>query len=787
MAGVAAGVVAITTVAAAFVWRVPLVERALTGWLAASGIENPRLSVRTLGPRHIVLSDMQFGRDGAVVIGNATAAFTLAGLFDGRLGALQLSGVRIRGTLGADGLNIPGISLADDGGATGPALPFDSLALDDAALDLAMPSGSLALHFSGSLASQGEAVDALIDVTDGMITAVDAKLRGVEGELRLRLERGGSPIGAGTVRLTASAVQIAVAGETITGRARLTAELDDHLVRIEAGIETPRGTVRAALPLELSLKNGLQAAGMLDVTANNVAVAGLKSSRAKLIAPLHVQNRPEGIAISLAAPAILETAELDAVSGFRAALPKGAMLEASGRPLFETHAGGWRTAFHLKVPALDIASDGKQINGLDLAFEWRGGTDASGTYAGSGALNFTEVRLNNPALVLTEGRTEIAALEAKPATVRLAATLSHAGATPLFAPLGVAGHIVETALGFRIEATLTDGTGAGRIAIAGPWPLDTAKEALTVEILPVTFAPGGVQPAALSTWLEHFENVSGRAGGMLRIHAGAQGPEAVGELRLSDFAFALAGLAVEGMNVDIRINGLMPPTTPPDQTLTIRRVELGIALENINVGFHLAADASGGANSALVVRHAAAETLGGTIALSPATFALAASRHAATVRLDNLRLDRALELLGLDGVSGTGVLSGTVPLTIGIADGTLAINNARLGALGGGTLKVRSERAAQLLQGQGEQIDMAIRALEDFRYDTLTLELDKAPDAEARARLRLYGHNPAVLDGRPFHFNVNVQSNVNQLIEALLKGSALASEQLRLDAPVPRP
>ena len=46
-------------------------------------------------------------------------------------------------------------------------------------------------------------------------------------------------------------------------------------------------------------------------------------------------------------------------------------------------------------------------------------------------------------------------------------------------------------------------------------------------------------------------------------------------------------------------------------------------------------------------------------------------------------------------------------------------------------------------------------------------------------RLELQGRNPDVLDGHPFHININLTGNMGPLIKALRDGRAITRDLLR--------
>ena len=62
--------------------------------------------------------------------------------------------------------------------------------------------------------------------------------------------------------------------------------------------------------------------------------------------------------------------------------------------------------------------------------------------------------------------------------------------------------------------------------------------------------------------------------------------------------------------------------------------------------------------------------------------------------------------------------------------------------------------------------DVALTALRNFRYEALEMTLDGAADGEIHMVLRLQGANPDLEDGRPVDFNLTVDAELADLIEA---------------------
>jgi hypothetical protein len=174
---------------------------------------------------------------------------------------------------------------------------------------------------------------------------------------------------------------------------------------------------------------------------------------------------------------------------------------------------------------------------------------------------------------------------------------------------------------------------------------------------------------------------------------------------------------------------------------------------------------------------ARARFAGGRLSVAEAVFDLSQPYHDLSVVVDNVDLELLLSLLKMEDVSATGRVAGIIPIVI--VDGRVAINNGQLATEGPGVLRVQSEAAAAALGGTGEQVALMLSALEDFHYDALSATLDMGADGNAATMIRMQGHNPAVLEGYPFAFNIGLSGNLPELLAALRQGARLSSDLVR--------
>lgn len=342
----------------------------------------------------------------------------------------------------------------------------------------------------------------------------------------------------------------------------------------------------------------------------------------------------------------------------------------------------------------------------------------------------------------------------------------------LFPPLALSGSgsLAGAALDYRLAGRGLD--GALRLDATGSQDLDAGRGRLRLALAPLEFAPGGLQPADLSPALAALERASGRLAAEATLRLGgaqAGGLDGTAELALDGLDFSVAGTRVEGLDLTLALDSLDPPASPPGQPFSIARVEAGVPLTDVRGTLELEAEDG---TTVIRVGTAEADFLGGTLALDGARLAPAEGDYALTLQVRKVDLERLLALADLQEVSGSGQLSGEIPIRI--EKGAVVVEGGALDALSPGTIAFRSEEAKQALASGGESVELMLRALEDFHYEVLRLTLDKPAEGESRVFLKLEGANPEVLDGQPFVLNINLTSNAAPLLAALARGTEIS-------------
>ena len=239
-------------------------------------------------------------------------------------------------------------------------------------------------------------------------------------------------------------------------------------------------------------------------------------------------------------------------------------------------------------------------------------------------------------------------------------------------------------------------------------------------------------------------------------------------LELDDLSFSLQGIAFEGLRTRVTFDSLAPPSTPPGQIAWLRRIDPALPLDDVRMRFRLPPSSP----PRLLVERAEMAFAGGRFSVADAVLAQDLPSQNLILTLEAIDLSRLFELAGVDGLTGSGLIEGTIPIAVS-KDGVV-IRDGGLRATGPGVLRYRSEASAAALQSGGAPVEMMLEALRDFRFDALSATIDKEANDDIHITLHVRGHNPEVLEGQPFAINIDLKSNLASVLAALREGSVLS-------------
>jgi hypothetical protein len=251
----------------------------------------------------------------------------------------------------------------------------------------------------------------------------------------------------------------------------------------------------------------------------------------------------------------------------------------------------------------------------------------------------------------------------------------------------------------------------------------------------------------------------------------AQKPDGKLSLDLKNLVAAGDGARLTGINTKVELSSLNPPATATPQTLNGLLYVGEAAPMPLDVKWRLLP--KGG----LSLEPFMAKVAGGTLSVDSKVLVPLTPRDSFTVGVDKVDLSEIFKLVGLDGLTGTGQLSGSLPLVI--ENNSVSIEKGRLDAAGSGVIRLSGGKVTEALKQKGDTVAMAIEALSNFHYKKLSIGLDKGADGNGRLSMRLEGANPKVQNGYPFVFNINLESNFDNLAIFAIKGLQTADNVLK--------
>lgn len=368
------------------------------------------------------------------------------------------------------------------------------------------------------------------------------------------------------------------------------------------------------------------------------------------------------------------------------------------------------------------------------------------------------------------------ALTAKIISGRLSNTRNPASLTPI----GLTGD--ATMRGAKIDFAITASASAAAAAhgdkvalhvnAVGAHDRTSGRGSARVTSTPTTFRTDGLQPRDFLPVLgDALPKLAGKVslGGLVSWRGPAISPALI--LHLADLGAELQGAKVRNIHGDVLISGVGPVSTPAGQSLQGVIEVGGLPPSQISLGFQLLAE------PALRVETLRMDFVGGKISASPFTLDPARPDLETTIGFSQVDLAEFFELVSVDGLGGSGKLDGQIPIQL--TQGKIVVLDGALKATGPGVLRLGTDVLPKEITEAGESVSLALKALADFRYHSLAVDLSGNAAGEGTIMLKVQGQNPAVLEGQAFNLNIKLETNFDRLIEIALRSMQAAQELLR--------
>lgn len=554
--------------------------------------------------------------------------------------------------------------------------------------------------------------------------------------------------------------------------------------------------------------------GPASVTVTQVGLDGLRAkdivaaNGAIRVAFLRVEATPSGLLSHTIDRVIIEQPQAALVSKAGAITLGGLGLPATDKPSGPSIAKQWQVA-DIRINQASLAFEtgsGAIVAAFSTAFAFSGPSSRSSSFAldlsvpVGGQMQGMHVEVQDLALLAKPDggmKLEVDGLTITPKDVPWTAThiggeiawqasgltaqintmdLISTSAPQIMIPVAVRGTatMVGPQIDFDLHAEASPGDGKPKagVGLQGHHDSSSGTGSATGLFLSLVFKANGLQPRDLMPFL-------GKAGlmlaGTVRIGGsakwGADGFAPVLSVHLADIAYEPPGARLSKIRGDIKLSGGWPLSTPSGQILRATVETGGLRPTEATIVFQLLAKPE------LLIQGLQMDFAGGQLTASP--FAVDPSHPAVdtVIGLHNIDVAAFFGLLGVEGLHGSGRLDGTLPLQF--TGGKVVLSTGHVASNGPGVLQLRSEKLSGQFADAGQSVDLVLQALSDFHYDTLSADLVARPDGSGTVALKLKGKNPALLDGRDFDINVNLESNLDRLVQIALSSMQAAQDLLR--------
>lgn len=290
---------------------------------------------------------------------------------------------------------------------------------------------------------------------------------------------------------------------------------------------------------------------------------------------------------------------------------------------------------------------------------------------------------------------------------------------------------------------------------------------LRAQLAELFLRAGNPLARTLADWPALLELNDGRlsANADLQLAPGRNAPEVQLELTGKGLAGIYDRTALSGLDSRARLELDRQQLQLELTELRLEQANPGLPIGPLELRGHYRAPLAQPSEGMLHLQRAQTAVMGGTLRLNPGQWDLAQDNLLFPLELQGLQLAQLFTLYPAEGLAGTGTLDGQLPLRVGA--GGIHVERGQLAARApGGHLQFHSERI-RALGRSNPAMQLVTQSLEDFRFTTLNSRVDYDPQGKLRLAMRLEGQNPAIEQGRPIHFNIDLEEDLPSLLASL--------------------
>ncbi len=334
------------------------------------------------------------------------------------------------------------------------------------------------------------------------------------------------------------------------------------------------------------------------------------------------------------------------------------------------------------------------------------------------------------------------------------------------APFSVSGRV-------RYDNQAVDFTGDFRVpggerfaSVSGGHNAANSRGNLEARIDDLIFLPDGLQPADILPPLKgQIGDAVGTLGGVAALawDLDENALSSSGTLTTDNLSFAGPGTAVTrtvGIDGIVRLDSLFPVRSDGHQTVTIDALDLGaLRLENGLLEIEFPGD-----NTLNMVR-GVFPWFGGKLGVYDTVARFDGSEVFAALRASDIDLGQFLSFLDIDGLTGAGIVEGTLPLVS--EDGRLRIENGFFRSTTPGVIRFNNTVSDEAGR-RSELAGLAFNILRDLNYESLEATINGSLDGQLNVGMVFEGTNDVLFRAQevtaPVIYRITIEGPLPDLL-----------------------
>ncbi len=344
-------------------------------------------------------------------------------------------------------------------------------------------------------------------------------------------------------------------------------------------------------------------------------------------------------------------------------------------------------------------------------------------------------------------------------------------ANPMTRPLSLELDVRGRGDFLSFKGALIAANDRARLAMTGEHHLATGVGRAALKLGPVVFAPGLLQPQDFAPPLYRvlLETI-----GQAKLDAEvAWDPDGyttqtatvdftVDKLRTSE-------ITLENASSEFAFDRLFEPRSAGAQRISVGLLDVGVPLTRGVIDVNLISPTR---IDAVLQRF---EMFGGVISSQRFEIDPTSQEFDLVLEVSDIDLASILAFAEFGELQATGKLGGRIPIRY--RNGELRIDGGVLKTgLDGGNLRYRPREVDTALSDVDRSSKLALKALSNFAYDVISIEINEVEDEELRLDIHIAGTSVDLYEGVPFEFNIVIEGPIRQLLEENLAPVDLSRE-----------